>query len=289
MNENERVTIEQGVAVGVAPAREGSAERPLLADVYRPPASLGEPPVGGWPSILLVHGGAWQGGDRGQLRGYGILFARSGWLTVACEYRLSPQARWPEHLHDVKAALRWMRAGADELGINPDRVVISGNSAGAHLALLVAGTPGSAELAGDGGCPGVDESVAACIAVYPPTVIFGTEPLPRGVPVAMLTDRPDDDVARQASPLTWVGPDFPPTLLLHGSADQVVSIHHTLEMYRALREARVPTDLHIFADQPHGFDANPPYGRRIADEILFFLERYVPAPDTAPVPSTTAS
>jgi acetyl esterase/lipase len=277
VNENERVTIEESVVVGVAPAREGSPGRPLHADVYRPPAIL-ERPAAGWPAVLLIHGGAWQSGDRSQLRGYGILLARAGWLTVACEYRLSPQARWPEHLHDVKAALRWIRTQAGELAIDPDRVVTSGNSAGAHLALMLAGTPGVAELEGEGGHAGERTDVAACCAIYPPTDMEQA--------VHLITDQPSADVARQASPLTWVSPEFPPTLLVHGAADQVVSASHSRAMYDSLRRARVPVDLHIFADQPHAFDAAPPYGRRVLDELLFFLDRYVPERPRPAQPAT---
>jgi acetyl esterase/lipase len=277
VNENERVTIDDGVVVGTAPGRDGGEPRPLQADVFHPPARLGDPPAAGWPAVLLVHGGAWHSGDRSQLRGYGILLARAGWLTVACEYRLSPQARWPEHLHDVKAAIRWMRANAEDLQLDPERLVISGNSAGAHLALVAAGTPDVAELEGEGGNPGVSTAVAACIGIYAPTLLFADAPVPHGRPVALLTDAPTDEVARQASPPTWAVPGFPPTLLIHGSADTVVPLEHSLEMYQALRAVGVPVDLHIYADQPHAFDASPPYGRRTAEEILFFLDRYVPA------------
>jgi acetyl esterase/lipase len=283
MEESERVTIDDGVVVGTAGRGDGP-RRDLRADVFHPPAALGDPPAGGWPAILLIHGGAWRGGDRTQLRGYGILFARAGWLAVACEYRLSPTARWPEHLHDVKAALRWMRANAADLGIDPDRVALSGNSAGGHLALVAAGTPDVPELEGDGGHPGVSTAVAACVAIYAPTVIYADHPahlltegeFPR--PVDMITDQPSDEIARQASPVTWAGPTFPPTLLIHGAADTVVPVASSLAMHDALRRADVPVDLHVYADQPHAFDADPRYGRRTADEILFFLDRYVPAP-----------
>jgi acetyl esterase/lipase len=276
VNADERVTIESGVVVGLAPDRDGNTGRDLLADVYHPPANLGGPPPAGWPAVLLVHGGAWYTGDRSQLRGYGILLARSGWLAVACEYRLTPEARWPEHLHDVKTALRWMRANTD-LGIDPDRLVISGNSAGGHLALVAAGTPDRPELEGTGGHAGAGTSVAACIAFYPPTRLYSSSGGGDGRIVDMITDQPSEAVARQASPVDWAGPDFPPTLLIHGSKDEVVPLRHTERMYEALRDAGVSVDLHIYADQPHGFDAQPAYGRRAAAEMLFFLDRYVPA------------
>ena len=125
-----RVTIEEGVVVGKAGTRD------LHADVFHPPGDVRDA-----PGVLLVHGGGWRGGDRTQLRGYGLLLGREGYVCVACEYRLNPEATWPDHIHDVKAALRWMRANAGQLGVDPSRIAIEGNSAGAHLALLAAGTP----------------------------------------------------------------------------------------------------------------------------------------------------
>ena len=130
-------------------------------------------------------------------------------------------------------------------------------------------------------------AVAACVAFYAPTVLFGEHP-PGSVtagaeprPVDLITDRPSDEVARQASPVTWAAPGFPPTLLIHGSADEVVPVGASLLMHDALRRAGVPVELHVYADQPHAFDADPRFGRRTADEIRFFLERYVPARRTA--------
>lgn len=281
MDEGQRVIVEEGVTVGTA-GPPGPGTRPLLADLFRPPPARGEPPGRGWPAVLLVHGGAWREGDRSQLRGYGILLARAGYLALACEYRLSPRARWPEHLHDVKTALRWLRAGAGPLRVDPDRIAVSGNSAGGHLALMVAGTPGVAELEGDGGNPGVATDVAACIAIYAPTVLLGDHPAVPGRPVDMITDRPSDEVARQASPVTWARAGFPPTLLIHGSHDQVVPMAASQVMHDALRGAEVPVELHLYADQPHAFDADRRFGRRTGDEMVFFLDRYLGADRTDP-------
>src|SRR5262252_2297249 len=125
-----RVTIEEGVVFG----RGG--DRELKCDVFTPPDMRRDR-----PSVLLIHGGGWFQGDRGQLRGYGIQLARHGFLCVACEYRLTGEARWPAQIHDVKAALRFMRANASSLGLDPERISVSGNSAGAHLSLMLAATP----------------------------------------------------------------------------------------------------------------------------------------------------
>jgi acetyl esterase/lipase len=274
MTESGRVTVESDVVFGHGGGRD------LLCNVYRPPAATVSGPA---PAVLLVHGGAWHQGDRMQLHGYGILLGRAGFVCVASEYRLVPESPWPAQIHDVKAAIRWMRANADELGIHPDRIVIEGNSAGAHLALVAAGTPGLAEFEGDGGNAGVPTAVAAVIAIYPPTRFFVKSSPRGGSPLRALTEDLSEEAAVAASPLSYVSAQFPPTLLIHGSADETVPVGASLVMYEALAAAGVPTDMHIYAEQPHAFDAIPQFGRQCAAEMLLFLARY--APDRTPAPA----
>lgn len=260
--ETGRVTVEEGVVFGSGGGRE------LRCDVFTPP---GAPKSA--PGVLLVHGGGWSSGDRSQLKGYGVLLGRLGYVCVASEYRLSGESKWPAQIHDVKAALRWMKANSERLGVDPERISVEGNSAGAHLALMVAGTPNLAEFEGDGGNPGVDTSVAACIAIYPPTDLSGAAL--SGVIAELMGKDADQAAVAGASPLTHVSPAFPPTQLIHGNADEVVSVDASLNMYRALMAAGVPTDLHIYAGQPHAFDSHPLLGRQCAELMHLFLKRYV--------------
>lgn len=259
-----RVTIEEGVVFGTGGSRE------LRCDVFRPADATG--PL---PAVLLVHGGGWRTGDRSQLRGYGILLGREGYVCVASEYRLIPEAPWPAQIHDVKAAIRWMRANAAELGIDPDRIAVEGNSAGAHLALLAAGTPGVEELEGEGGHAGTPTDVAAAIGIYAPTLFSHEEQRRGAVTLAALTDLASSEAASAASPMSHVTAGFPPTLLIHGTEDELVPVHASLVMYEVLAEAGVPTELHLYAEQPHAFDAIPEFGRQCAAEMLLFLNRYV--------------
>lgn len=262
-----RVTIEEGVVFGTGGGRD------LKCDVYTPP---GRPENA--PAVLLVHGGSWRNGDRTQLRGYGVLIGREGYLCVCTEYRLLGEATWPAQIHDVKAAIRWMRANSSHLGLDPERVVIEGNSAGGHLALLAAGTPGRPDFEGEGGNAGVPTDVAAVLAVYPPTDLATMK---RGVnePIASSVE-PDEvaEIVRTASPINYVTPDFPPTLLIHGTKDEVVPHHQSVRMYQALEKAGVPVELHTYGNQPHAFDAQPEYGRQTAATMLAFLKRFVANP-----------
>lgn len=262
-----RVEITEGVVFGTTGQRE------LKADLFQPPS----PPDGGrLPGIIFVHGGGWRTGDRSQLRGYGVLLGRNGYVGLCIEYRLIPEGTYPDNLHDVKAAIRWMRANADELGVDPERIAIEGNSAGAHLALLAAGTPDAPDLEGDGGNPGVSSRVKCVAAIYAPTLFSAGQATPGSVPVAALMDSGGTaDIARQASPLTHVTPAFPPTMLIHGTHDELVSPKASLVMYEALIDDGVPAELHMVAEQPHAFDATGAFGRQAADNMTHFFNRYL--------------
>ena len=282
MAATDRVTVERDVVYGTGGGRD------LLCDVYTPPGDIENA-----PAVILVHGGAWRQGDRSQLRGYGILLGREGYVCVAPEYRLTPESRWPAQIHDVKAAIRWTRANAERLHIDPDRIAIEGNSAGAHLALLAAGSAGVEALEGDGGNPGVPTDVCAAIGVYAPTLLWHGERASGGVPFAAIDAEGTADIASAASPVSYVTPSFPPTMLIHGTADTTVPPKASIVMYEALVGAGVPVDLHMYAQQPHAFDAKPEFGRLCAQEMRVFLDRYVrdraaaPAPAAAAQPATT--
>jgi acetyl esterase/lipase len=273
-----RVTIERDVVVGTGGGRE------LRANVYRPPEQ-----EAGAPSVLLIHGGGWASGDRGQLHGYGILLGRLGYLCVACEYRLSGEAPWPAQIHDVKAALRWMRASAAELGIDPAKISVSGNSAGGHLSLMLAGTQDMPEFEGDGGNRGAGTAVAAAIGFYAPTVLAASAGVLSEPVAALLGREASQDALRAASPITYAAREFPPALLIHGTKDELVPHEASLRMQRALDEAGAPAELHLYAGAPHGFDAVPDFGRQCASIMALFLDRHVRNPRPVQVPAASGS
>lgn len=262
-----RVTIDSDVVFGQGGGRD------LKCNIYMPPQQ-----GAARPSVLLIHGGGWASGDRSQLHGYGILLGRIGYVCVATEYRLAGESKWPAQIHDVKAALRWMRANAERLGIDPHKISVSGNSAGAHLSLMVAGTPNVAEFEGEGGNPGVSTDVAASVAFYAPTQLY----LPgQALPPEMSFLFGRDytlDTAKAASPIAHVGGAFPPTLLITGNKDELVPDEASFRMYRALIDAGAKAELHVYSEAPHAFDSTPEFGRQTAAITALFLDRYVTNP-----------
>jgi acetyl esterase/lipase len=273
-----RVTIERDVVFGTGGGRD------LHCNVYMPPQVGADR-----PSVLLVHGGGWVQGDRSQLHGYGILLGRIGYVCVATEYRLAGEAKWPAQIHDVKAALRWMRANSARLGIDPKKISISGNSAGAHLSLLAAGTANRPEFEGEGGNAGAGTNVAAAIGFYAPTQLY-TPDQPLSETLSFLFGRGyAEETARAASPVTHAGPHFPPTLLITGNRDELVPEEASFRMYQALAKAGAPVELHVYAGAPHAFDAVPDFGRQCASIMALFLDRHVANPRAFVVPQAAAT
>lgn len=260
---------------------ECAAGADLKLDVYRPDAASVR------TAILYFHGGGWRAGSREMMRPDARAMAALGFVGLPAQYRLLGQAPWPAQIHDVKAAIRWTRAHAAELGIDPDRIVLWGSSAGAQLALLAGGTPdvpaslahavGEREL----GPHGVSSAVAAVIAVHPPVSFHLGDPADRSSTSArsLLGDSASEEQARAASPITHVKESFPATLLLHGTQDRMVHHSASQRMFDALRSVRAPVDLHLFHGHTHGFAALPSVRAAIANEVAFFLDRTVVNPE----------
>jgi len=178
----------------------------------------------------------------------------------------------------VKAAIRWVRAHADDLGVMADRIAIVGYSAGGQLALFAAGTGNRPEFEGDGGSPGVSTQVVACFAYYPATEVRQGR---GGSSNPLLPDGSDTATHTAASPTTYVA-DFVPTVLFHGAEDTTIPLSSSERFYKMLQDAEIPSELHAFAGVPHVFDSHPEFAQAAARLADFFIDRYVINPRTYP-------
>lgn len=244
----------------------------LHCDIYRPPAATSKR-----MAILHCHGGGFAGGNKNNLAARLTPLTAMGYVNIAVQYRLSGVARWPAQIEDVKAAIRWTRANASRLGIDPRRIGVAGYSAGGHLALFAAGTQNRPEFEGNGGNAGVGTDLAACMAYYAVTGpawegFRKSFPLPEGS---------SEDAWRMAEPGTHIK-GFPPTVLYHGLADTTVRPESSEEFLKLLRGANVPAELHTFGGVPHEFVGIPEFADATARLNDFFLERYVLNPRTYP-------
>jgi acetyl esterase/lipase len=241
----------------------------LTVDIFRPAHISGS--VQG---LLFLPGGGWQTANRAPLKErYGMRMAQRGYVCVTGEYRVMDEAPWPAQIQDVKATIRWMRANSERLGIDPAGIIVGGKSAGGHLALLAAGTRGIEAFEGDGGHATVSSEVAAVIGVAP--VADFTEFARRPGLARLFSGQPGVEIVQAASPMTYANRDYPPTLLVHGTADDRVPHTMTMRMFQALEQAGVPVDLHLYAGQDHFFDQEPLFCDAIADAMACFIARYM--------------
>jgi acetyl esterase/lipase len=226
---------------------------PLRYDHYRPRKVDGLA-----PGIVFVHGGAWVHGDPSQAAGNALHFARHGIATVSISYRLAPRHRFPAALDDVRRGLRHVRAHAEELGIDANRIVLLGLSAGAHLAMLTHVASALPELEPD--LPpelrDVREDVLGVMLHYGPYDLGRRKPLPDGVdPVVELLGERAADAAwvRTASPAHHAALATAPVLLVHGTADVVVSHRESVRLHAALEAAGKSAELLLLEGAPHAF------------------------------------
>lgn len=222
----------------------------LRADLYQPP---GDEPH---PVILNIHGGSWRGGDKGGMFApHAWWLANQGYVVLDVQYRLSPTALWPAQLGDVKTAIRWLRANAPRLGVDPERIGLIGRSAGGQLALMAAFTAHDPKFPAPPGLPERDD-VQSVVAVYSPTdlpYLQSTVYTPLDYWLGSTIDeRPDLYI--EASPLYAVKAGAPPVLLAHGGADNLVPAEHSERLHKRVRELGGTS---VFLSYPwgrHGFD-----------------------------------
>lgn len=235
--------------------------RPLRLDMYLPPNDGSAHPM-----VMYVHGGGWQGGHSRQSGAFEdwpstlAMIAARGYVVTSVNYRLGGEAPSPAGIHDIKTALRWLRANAEEYGIDKDKFLVWGASAGGQLAAL-AGTSCEVEALSP---PDLPEDLAAesdCVqatigwyGIYDLT-IMGEGGGPGGYFAGRLVE---------ASPATYVDETDGPFLLIHGSTDPVIDYQQSVDFNDLLAANNVPSSLHIIPDVAHSYIGETPEATQAA-------------------------
>ena len=218
-------------------------------DLYRPRDAQGPT-----PTLMYFHGGGWVGGNKDANVLRLLPYLEMGWSVVNVSYRLGRVSLAPAAVEDCLCALRWVIQNAEEYNFDTSRIVVTGNSAGGHLALTTGMVPASAGL--DRQCPGNEPlEVAAVINWYGITDVGDLleGPNERTYAVEWMGSVSDRlEIARQVSPLTYVRAGLPPILTIHGDADTIVPHDHPVRLHQALDGAGVPNQLHTVPGGQHG-------------------------------------
>jgi acetyl esterase/lipase len=251
-------------------------------DLYLPAAPKG-------PLLVYIHGGGWAGGSKNDPMGLPML--NLGYTLASVEYRFSQDAIFPAQIEDCKAAVRWLRAHAAEYGYDPKRVAAAGDSAGGHLTALLAVT-GDVRDFDEGDNLDQSSAIRCGIDFYGPTDFLAFRPTGKDTDTQSKTGRPlltqlfggplteKLELARKASPVSWVNKHTAPLFILHGTKDPLVPTAQSTELYEKMQTAGVEVKLDVIDGAGHGgkefFAADRP------QQMVDFLEKHlVPEPPTA--------
>lgn len=227
-----------------------------------------------FPAVLIIHGGGWSSGDKRAAReiNIGTTLAQNGYVGMSINYLLAnaehPGPTWPQNLHDCKTAVRWLRANAERLRINPDRIGVIGGSAGGHLAAMVGLTGADLDPPGEG-----STRVQCAVDLYGPVLWFEN----RDISMFRKTRAEAPELYKQADPRTHIDKDDPPLLILHGTADKTVPVADSEALAAAMKAAGARHHLEIIPDAPHTFHLQPKQ-RDLRPLVLGFFDEHLKKP-----------
>lgn len=213
---------------------------------------------GPFPAVLCIHGGGFRAGNRESYDQLCIKLAQRGYVAATMTYRLAPKHKFPAAVHDSKAAVRWLRANAATYKIDPEKIGVTGGSAGGHLAQFLGVTAHVPEFEGTGGNADQSSSVTCVVNVYGPsdfTKSYGKSVDAHEVLPLWLGGNLETAWSQhiKASPLYWVTPDSSPTLCIHGTEDKYVAYEQAVWIVDKLKAAGVEVELLTLKGAGHGF------------------------------------
>lgn len=253
--------------VSVEPNISYSTHKETVLDIYQ---SKRAPTSTSRPAVIVIHGGGWVGGKKDNVfERLCLPYLEKGFVVANVEYRLASTAPAPAAVEDVLAATAWFRSNASRYGVNRKKIIVTGDSAGGHLALMVGLTPKQAKF-------GRVTKVAAVVNFYGITDVqdqlegqnmrqYATTWVPDSLP-----DR--QELARRVSPISWVRKKAPPVLTIHGDADETVPYEHGVDFTKWLRNAGGDAEMIPIHQGGHG-NFTPQEFAEIYNQIFYFLER----------------
>lgn len=277
------VRLESGVSYARAAGQE------LKLDLYLPGGIAKDKPRA---LFVLIHGGGWKSGQREDYRPHAVRVAAAGYPVASLSYRLSGTAKFPAQIRDVNAALQFLADQGAKYGIDPQRIVVMGGSAGGHLAMLAAyadmpefapEADPNLQILRPADTKKTAYEIAAVFNFYGPSDLTTSFAVSQSVVPALMggTFEQMSDTYRAASPMSHLSPDDPPTLLVHGTLDDIVPVQQSDKLAEGLFWVRVPVRYERLFGWPHTMDLSEPVFEYLSRVILEELRDAVGPPEGA--------
>jgi acetyl esterase/lipase len=231
------------------------------------------------PLLVFIHGGGWKGGKRSDYLVYLVPFAQKGFITATVSYRLLKEAPYPACVEDVKDAIAWFFRNGNNFGYDPDRIALVGGSAGAHLALLSAyGWEKPQKTTADTVAIGtIKHKIKAVVDIYGPvdltTEYARNHPLVTNFIAHSYPEAPG--LYREASPISYLDQNDPPTMILHGTSDDLVPVSQSDTLKAMLDRMGVPCVYYRLPLWPHTMDLAKRVNIFSQQKMNDFFEKYL--------------
>lgn len=240
------------------------------------------------PAMVWIHGGGWGGGSKSMERDVEVCrtLVAAGYVTLSIDYRLG-EGSWPLNVLDCKNAVKYLRVNAAKLKVDPDRIGVAGGSAGGHLAMMVGYTQGVADLDPVNPYGPVSSAVRCVVNLYGPANLqVGNRPDQPRMQESMQkfggafnATSLSDPVYQIASPINYINRYSPPTLVIHGRADEIVDFKQSEELVKVLQQNNVPVNTVFLDGVGHGFDleklGKTPLPTDLRPVFLAFVGKYL--------------
>lgn len=245
----------------------------LQIDFYRPKNVKEDLPL-----LVFVHGGGWKGGKRSDYLVYLVAFAKKGYMTATVSYRLKNDSIYPACVEDVSDAVEWLFDNSEKFGYNPDKIALIGGSAGAHLSLLAAyGWKDARSQIKTSTNDSAKHRIKAVVDIYGPVDLTTDYAQSQGLVTGFIGHSYEEkpELYLEASPIQYLNKNCPPTLILHGTSDNLVPYDQSDTLKARLDRLGVPCEYYQFPLWPHTMDIVQRVNSYAQLKMEEFFEKYL--------------
>ncbi len=229
------------------------------------------------PLLLFIHGGGLSKGDKKDYLVYTTAFAQKGYVTATVQYRFVDKVKFPAQMFEVKAAIRWLKENADTYNIDNSKIALIGGSAGGHLAMM-AGYTGDVEAFNEREDSLISPRVQALVNLYGPADFTTEHARSHRISERMFgnTYLESPEIYEDSSPMKYLTKDDPPTLIFHGTIDDLVPVSQSDRLAEELKKIGVPVEYHRLKGWPHTMDIGADVNHYCQYYMTQFFEKYIP-------------